>query len=402
MISIMGNGIESTTARGRMAKENSFNSLRLFGSLIVLWGHAFIITGGVAPVIGGIPIHSFGVCIFFVISGYLITQSWISDPDVFRYILRRALRIFPGLLLVLVATAFIIGPFATTEPMGQYFHHGWTYRYVLSNALLMTVWSLPATFIGMPVTGQANGSLWTLPIEFSLYLVTPLLVLCKKGLGYAGVVLVLIVSVTIILAKNTYPQIFTFNLAGVDFGKGLALSPFFLIGSGLRLAKFEEWPQTVARFSIVASVIAVVAWLLFERSDFSILAIAIVPISILILAVGRSSLLHSVSLDKIGDVSYGTYLWAFPVQQLVMNKFGGGAYFNLAVAGPLIFGLAYASWHWVESPALRFKPKRRLRGARVSDPNIPAMARLLPGLAALRHDDALGTSHPTLAPQVAD
>jgi peptidoglycan/LPS O-acetylase OafA/YrhL len=340
-----------------MREKNSFDSLRLIGSAIVMLGHAFIITGAAAPMVGNIPIHSFGVCIFFVISGYFITQSWLSDSHLVRYMIRRGLRIFPALIVVVTVTAMVVGPWATTEPLAEYFHHGWTYRYAVSNSLLITVWGLPGTFVGLPVTGQANGSLWTLPIEFGLYLITPLLLLFYRRTPRASILGVLCLALGVIAAKPAFPGVFNFNRLGVDIGHGLALAPYFWIGCALRLADFAEWSKKRSRWASSISATAVVTWAFSANHFPGLLVIAIIPISILILSLGMTKVLSSTAIEKLGDVSYGTYLWAFPVQQLVMLKLGGGPYFNLAIAGPLTLMLAYGSWHLIERPSLRFKPR---------------------------------------------
>lgn len=341
-----------------LPKSNSFDSLRLLGSLLVLIGHSMIVSGDKAPNIGDIPLHSLGVVIFFVISGFLITQSWMSDRNAIRFLQKRALRIFPALVIVVTVTALLIGPLASSEPPSDYFRHGWTYRYILSNSVLITVWGLPGVFTTLPIAGQANGSLWTLPIEFGLYLIVPLIVFFNRAVARASIVAIIILAIAIVLAKQRFPEIFTSNLMGIDVGKGLALAPYFLIGSALRLANFADWSSNIRILAFLASAIVVVVWALFAGELAWAIAVAIFPMAILVVHVGLSDWLSSRYLRQIGDLSYGLYLWSFPMQQLIKLYFDGHWMHNLALSLPISLALAYASWHLIERTALRYKPTR--------------------------------------------
>src|SRR6187200_539555 len=85
--------------------DNAFDTLRLVAALIVIFGHAFRLTGETVPVFAGTTVATLGVKIFFVVSGYLVAQSWLRDPHPRRFLQRRLLRIVPALVLVVVLTA---------------------------------------------------------------------------------------------------------------------------------------------------------------------------------------------------------------------------------------------------------------------------------------------------------
>jgi peptidoglycan/LPS O-acetylase OafA/YrhL len=339
-------------------QRNGFDTLRLLGALIVLIGHAFIITGVRAPSVGSIPLHSFGVCIFFAISGYLITQSWMSDPDWLRYLSRRLLRILPALVVVAVTTALVIGAYASTEPLADYYRHGWTWRYVLSNAAMVTVWSLPGVFSDLPLAGQVNSSLWTIPIEFGLYIIAPGIVLVHRRAPVSGAVSVLLVSAVVATLFSGSEHLHSLNIAGIDVGRGAALAPYFWLGALLRLSNLHLWSPSARRAAGIASASMFAVWAAAQSQV--LLVPGMVSITVLVLLIGLSERLHSHTLERIGDLSYGTYLWAFPVQQLVMAEAGGGPMRNLTIAGPVTLALAYGSWHLIERPTLRWKPKRRI------------------------------------------
>jgi hypothetical protein len=120
-------------------------------------------------------------------------------------------------------------------------------------------------------------------------------------------------------------------------------------------------------------------WWLPANPSWSI-ALAL-PLAAIVILIGESRWLHMPLLDRIGDLSYGLYLWAFPVQQLVFQTLGGGTTTNIAISLPVTVLLATLSWHFVEKAALRLKPLAsdrpagpppddRIRNARLRSINI--------------------------------
>src|SRR5215471_20356392 len=99
-----------------MKHDNAFDALRLLAALLVIFGHAFRLTGEAGLTFAGAGVATTGVKIFFVISGYLVAQSWLRDPDPRRFLQRRVLRIVPGLAAVVLITTFVLGPALTSVP----------------------------------------------------------------------------------------------------------------------------------------------------------------------------------------------------------------------------------------------------------------------------------------------
>jgi peptidoglycan/LPS O-acetylase OafA/YrhL len=150
---------------------NSFDFARLWAALLVLYSHAFAIGGAPEPVIAGFcSLGSLGLLIFFSISGYLVSMSWLSDGSVVRFAIRRSLRIFPALTVVILLSTFVLGPIVATVPMRVYFHHPATYRY-LANIGLYVSYYLPGCFEHVPIANAVNGSLWSLPAEVLMYII---------------------------------------------------------------------------------------------------------------------------------------------------------------------------------------------------------------------------------------
>ena len=164
---------------GVPARQNNFDALRLAAAISVIFSHSFLIAEGTQnnewlirltgnQSILGLP----GVFVFFAISGFLVTQSFEQTPDPWRFLAKRSLRIFPGLFVATLLSAFVLGPLVTTLPLGAYLNRPEPYDYVFGNTLLnQTVHELPGvSFVANPVGLEVNGSLCTLRLEFVMYL----------------------------------------------------------------------------------------------------------------------------------------------------------------------------------------------------------------------------------------
>ncbi len=114
-------GVPSRRLQERLAdRDNSFDVLRLAAAAMVLVGHSFYLAGRSEPTVPltGTGISFVGVLVFFAISGFLVTGSWLHDRRVVPFVVKRALRIMPALVVVLVLTAYLLGPLATTIDRG--------------------------------------------------------------------------------------------------------------------------------------------------------------------------------------------------------------------------------------------------------------------------------------------
>jgi peptidoglycan/LPS O-acetylase OafA/YrhL len=102
-------------------RERSFQFVRLMAATLVVYGHSFILTGDPhGPGWLGVGVEDFAVRIFFVVSGYLICLSWNADPNIANYLIKRCLRILPGLLVVVLLSAFVLGLSVTSLDASSY------------------------------------------------------------------------------------------------------------------------------------------------------------------------------------------------------------------------------------------------------------------------------------------
>jgi peptidoglycan/LPS O-acetylase OafA/YrhL len=342
------------------ASRNNFDGVRLLGAIFVLLSHQFALSGRAEPLIIGQ--HSFGnlgVLMFFSISGFLVMQSWQRDPHLPRFMARRLLRIWPALAVVTLLTAFVLGPLVSQSGPLQYFRSAEYQQYLHE---LYFGLSRGALFPANPFV-SSNGSLWTIPIE----------VWCYLGLGVAGAVgltrhravlpLLLASSVIYFLfffggqkasaAYASEPHLFP-NLAA-----WLYFAALFFLGATINTYR-STLIGTHNKLAIALAVtFGFIAAFFVEYSTALFFMVPIVTISIAV----RSWPVVKNAGDY-GDLSYGIYLYAWPVQQVVVLALGKTApYWLLGICSlTLATALAYASWHLVEKRALLMKPRNTEKG----------------------------------------
>ena len=116
----------SERARGRNdvkygSRVNNINLLRFIAASMVIYYHMGILLGQPGVTVMGVSVGSIAVNIFFILSGYLIASSWTHSTSFKSYIVRRAARIFPALIVVVLVTTFVIGPLFTSLTLDDYF-----------------------------------------------------------------------------------------------------------------------------------------------------------------------------------------------------------------------------------------------------------------------------------------
>lgn len=337
----------------RADHDNNFDALRLFAAGMVIYGHGWVLSTNAGPGFWGVPFARIGLDIFFAISGYMVTASWQRTPDLRAFLAKRALRVFPGLIACVLASAFILGPRLTSLPLRDYLTHPQTLAY-LHNIRLEEQLYLPGVFEGMRLGGAVNGSLWSLFPEVLCYLTVPLLGLLALrprlwtlalgglGAGIAGMWLFYGYDGEVIEFYST------------DIKYMLVQVPFFFGGALYRLLG-ERIPNFYrADFAILGYTLN---WMVSSWYSWWNLPIEWVTLPYMVLCFGRMSMPVVRRASRFGDFSFGLYLYAFPVQQFILAAMPGNPY-PIATCMVLTLPIAVASWHLVEAPALRWKPGR--------------------------------------------
>ncbi|MCS3842097.1 acyltransferase [Microbacterium sp. AK031] len=334
-------------------RENSLNLFRLVLAGIVLLAHSFYTTGnGEGPHVRGENLGGWAVAGFFVISGFLITRSRLRT-QAGDYLLHRVVRIFPAFLVCLIVTAFVFGPIAALLEHGTLSGYATSavtpLQFVWSNiTLYMNEYTIGSTLSDVPYPGVWNGSLWTLFYEFLCYIVV--WVLGSLAWFRRNEILALIAFVIVTVAHALSSVVVAAGLDG-SFLLFLKLAPFFLGGAVAYYFIERHGIKTVLGISSLI---------------VALLMILVLPgwggqVSSPFLAYGLlwlSSVVRQPSWIATNDVSYGFYIYAWPVQQLLaLVGVGVGAgvlgliVYDL-VAILITFSLAWVSWVVIERPAM--------------------------------------------------
>ena len=327
-------------------RDNNFNLIRMIAASAVLVSHAFPITlgpGAVEPLVGltGTTLGLHAVAVFFVISGLLIARSLERSPTFVHWLTARVLRLFPGLLVVLLLTMLVLGPLVTSLPLAAYAADPATWTYVPRNlSLAFLQYPLPGVFEGNPHGPAINGSLWSLVHEVG----------CYAGVAIAGALGLLrrprlfLGALTLLLAA----RIGMAQTGLVQSLPGLFVTLAFSFALGMAAWVWRE--RLVLHGALLAGLWAL-ALALWPTPVFAeALAVALAYSTLWLAYVPRGALL---AFNRLGDYSYGVYIYAFPMQQLMAHLFPGQSPLtNIALAAPPTLLCAVLSWRLVEKRAL--------------------------------------------------
>lgn len=332
------------------SEKNSLDLLRLVAASLVLYSHQYALLGLPEPsFFGWNSFGGAGVTVFFFLSGMLVSSSWMRDAHIGRFFWRRALRIFPALWVAVLLSLFILGPMLTTLPCSEYFSAPDTWHY-LTTAVLVPRYVLPGVFATNPYAYAINGSLWTLPVEFLCYVTVAAVGVVTPGRNWGGVVTALLIAVLLV----AYAPL----LAGAQFAPHFEMIAIFWWGALYGYCTSRPWRMLQGRNYLLALIVlAVLGFSLFGTRGTERMAM-------LLFAMGMVAFAERTDVgiwltERLGDLSYGVYIYAFPVQQLVVHWYGASrpGFLELFLVSMLLtFALAYASWHLVEYQALRLKP----------------------------------------------
>ncbi len=327
---------------------NGFDGIRLFAAIAVILGHSFPLTG--TPGIGvlGSSIQTVAVKIFFVISGYLISRSWCGSRSLPVYWRKRALRLFPALVVVCFFSIVILGPAFTDLTVLSYFASHGT-RFYAWNLAFYPVYALPGVFIDNTYGSAVNGSLWSLPVEVSMYACVPVLIRKHTGITYILLIAAVFGALITSLHVRADPPVHPIVVWGSSLSEAVEVSYYFLAGSLASVARLERFGNVFVSLSMFFA-----ATFLHLGSVGSEFALA-VTLPYVVVSLGTKNW-SSLSVLHNRDYSYGLYLYGFPIQQAWISILGPhGSVWNFALSLPVAFALAFFSWRLIERRALAMK-----------------------------------------------
>jgi peptidoglycan/LPS O-acetylase OafA/YrhL len=282
----------------------------------------------------------------------------------------------PGLAGVVIFTIFVIGPINTSLSLQEYYFniHTWIYSGVI--LIFSPYQTLPGVFMSNPYPTAVNASLWTIPIEFGLYIL-----LCIMGvigmLKDRRVLLSVVVLSCAIYINGIWTCVWPVlsdalrHIGTPDALGHMGISKYllylrnavipanshiynllFFIGSLFFIYKDQ------IKFSNRLALGAFIGLLILIDSATSYQDIAVlICLPYLVLYIGQLPIRQLYNIgDKYGDYSYGLYIYAFPVQQTIAHfipKISPIQMFALSLPSTFIF--AYISWWLIEKKALSLK-----------------------------------------------
>lgn len=356
----------STTVGPLIDRPNNFDALRLLAAVTVILAHAYPLSRPGAPDPlgrlghGHIGLGPLAVYVFFAISGYLITMSCDRSRSPRAFLARRVARLYPGFAVALAVCFFIVTPLAVAAPGVIPFPRQaakW-----IAYSLCLNEYSDANAFANNALPSAVNGSLWTIKYEFACYMLV-LAIALLGGLRRTSILCVATIAVVLAHVARSF-QLFEVHHFHVAFirvlpGPMLGWTSTFLIGGicWVERARFRYRPAVAAG----AVALLIVAALPRNSAPFESLLPIALPYVVLTLAFAPCRWAEGFATRVRGDYSYGTYLYAFPIQQLVTAGFGGtmSPALNFWIAAPLAVLCGIASWHGVEKHFVRRDRRER-------------------------------------------
>ena len=333
---------------------NNFDLLRILFAWFVIVSHSYVLNGAGATdplfvLTNNTFLFSFiGVKGFFIISGYLIFKSMMASTSIFEYLVKRVLRIFPALAVVLIITLAAVY-FIFPSTLTPFFTNKEVYAYFLGNLILFKPhFFISGIFSGLP-SAAINGSLWTIEYEFFFYLFILLFFFVKSHKKILKIALAIVVAIFLMVRLLFYDwtvQTHFFIPLEPLFDLGI----YFLMGSLLSCFDFDAIP--FKNIIAAASLVVLIAAIYFGVGH----TVVYVTLPFLVIYLGKqTSRVASFVHERIGDPSYGIYLYAFPLQQFIIYWFRPSTLvlFVASTMGAFIFG--YLSWIFIENKALALK-----------------------------------------------
>ena len=338
-----------------VGRDNNFTLLRFSAAMTVLFAHSVAVLG-LPPEREfffnrlGFSLGEMGLDMLFVTSGFLVTASLVGRQDLIAYLWARMLRVYPGMWVMLVLTVFVLAPALTTLPRDEYYTSPLTWEYFRKCATLIggVRYSLPGVFETVPLKGEFNGSLWTMPVEVRMYLYLAAIwvaLAVVPALRLKTMRFVLPLSAAALLVFVLGPRL----TGGAVNGANIRVF-MFLYGSSLYL-----WRDRVPLSAwLLAGILAALVLASFDKTVFFIVYVALLaPLVLHLVYVPRGRIR---AFNDWGDYSYGVYIYAFPVQQTLALIFPAMTLAAMMASSAVVsVAIAIVSWKLIEERALGLK-----------------------------------------------
>jgi len=340
-----------------VGKDNNFNLIRILAAFAVLITHSFALAAGTPTAEPwresiGMTMGAIAVDIFFLTSGFLVSGSLLRGGGLLVYLRSRILRIYPGLFVMLFVSVFLVFPLVGSQKIVTYFLSlcVWVYLFKTGTLLLGVGTSLPGVFTNNPIGDLVNGSLWSMPHEVRLYVLLAgvwwLCMKCSKehakSLGRMALGIAVLSGAYLIFSRLALEE---------DRTTSRLICMYF---AGVTFQTYKHKIKINKEYVALLVALLVAAIVLKNHKLFYVSYVIAVPWILFFAAFVKNSVLAKYNI--LGDYSYGVYIYAWPIQQVLLFSFAGMS--TLALLGcsvGMALGCAVLSWHFVEKPALSLK-----------------------------------------------
>ncbi|WP_445191806.1 acyltransferase family protein [Sphingomonas sp. Tas61C01] len=327
---------------------NNLDIVRFTLAAMVLVSHAHDLSGvGALSFLSRLISSTLAVQAFFVISGFLIFQSYERSRTLQSYAAKRIRRIYPAYAMVILVCGFGLGLASSLSP-GAYFADGGLWRYLAANLVFLNFLGpdLPGVFANNPVQA-VNGALWTLKIEVAFYIAVPVCVWLFRSVGRTPTLILLYIASFLYGMAMTWFAAARHSGAFLELGRQLpGQMTYFVAGAAIYYHHDRLGTRPI--------VMIVTGLALFLLSGL-VLAPLFRPVAVALMVMGVAFGPYLGRFGRYGDFSYGIYIVHFPILQLLV-ALAAPAW---SVTGFLLTGMATAllcavlMWHLVEKRFLR-------------------------------------------------
>ncbi|HSH73877.1 MAG TPA: acyltransferase [Methylophilaceae bacterium] len=337
--------------------QNNFGLLRLSLAILVILSHSFELIDGnksreiLTKLFDSISFGEFAVDGFFLVSGYLVFKSYFHSSSLVKYLAKRLLRIYPAFIGASIISILFFATLSAGIKVIDWSLVGFT-SYLQKMLLLVQpiiVGVFPDNHYKL-----LNGALWSIQYEFICYLVLPFVAILSSNQRNVIFTFTCLLTISFTAIKLTLFKYYIYHdPVFISVGEIARLTTGFFIGGSYYLYKDKiNWCQRYSVISLIALIAFLLTPLLAHLGVFIFGGYLIFNF-----AINYKNKFYN-QIGSKNDISYGVYLYAWPIQSLIIQylpSISPVLLFSLSVLFSCLF--AYLSWKLIEEPLMMFKMK---------------------------------------------
>lgn len=294
----------------KIEQNNLVDLIKYIAAIMVILSHSHSLSNLSKDILSrnipGASLGSFAVAIFFSFSGYYIMKSIMTKGDK-NFVKKRAKRILPELMIVVLLTILIIGPIFTNLSLKEYFLNPKTYIYLL-NSIMIPYHNLPGVFLNNIYGSTVNGALWTIPVEFACYIMLFMCYRLSISKKLKGMTILFIISFICYFSLYYFKSTFLIT----------TIRPIMVfMFSALLFFVDNKSSKGLIAFSLIGII------LLCMKNSICYDLCLIICLPIILVYISKNILVKNKVFATLGKISYSMYLVGFVTQQSIISIYGG-------------------------------------------------------------------------------